>query len=308
VASASYPVRYRQLRFRPLSFSGEQVQARNNREREGRRTSLGEKQEGVAEADEGIGGSAGEADGDVEIDLVVTRKFVGSAKVKKLARTTAFGKIAGIFDEGVPGLGQLAVEVERGLAGEVVLASLRWPIEGDLACQRPMVGKFAGPRQLESGVVAVTRDGIGSAGQTQKKDGGEIETARQRTDLLLDADGDIAEAGSCASSVREIIEVIRDGETEFRFIEETVANESLGEVEDEVVLRVGNEKPVFELKPTLRNNDAGICDRGSVGGNDDFGVWKCLAKKRGSPQEDEREQPAEDVSQSRIWQSMRNHG
>jgi hypothetical protein len=124
-----------------LISSGEQAQARDSRESEGRRTSLGEKQEGVPEADEGIGGSAGEAEGDVEIDLVVTPKFVGGAEVKELARTAAFGKIAGIFDEGVPGRGQLAIEVEGDLAGEVVLASLRGPIEGDLAGQRPMVGK-----------------------------------------------------------------------------------------------------------------------------------------------------------------------
>jgi hypothetical protein len=276
------------------------VQARDNRESEGRRTSLGEKQEGVAEADEGIGGRAGEADGDVEIDLVVTRKFVGGTEVKDLARTAAFGKLAGIFDEGVPGLGQLAIEVERGLAGEVVLASLRRPIEGDLAGQRPMAGKFAGPRQLESGVIAVTRDGIGSAGQAQKKDDGETETARQRTELLLHADGDIAEAGSCARSVGEIIEVIRDGEAELRFIYKTVANGSFGEVEYELVLRMGDEKPVFKLKPALRNNNAGICDRRAVGGNDDFGARKGLTKKRGSSEENKCEQRSCDVSQSRV--------
>lgn len=82
----------------------------------------------------------------MEIDLLATRKFVGGAEVKELARTAAFGKIADIFDEGVPGLAQLSIEVERGLAGEVVFASLRWPIEGDLASQGPMVGEFAGPR------------------------------------------------------------------------------------------------------------------------------------------------------------------
>lgn len=118
--------------------------------------------------------------------------------------------------------------------------------------------------------------------------------------MLLGADSDIAEAGSCASSIGEIIEVIRDGESEFRFIEKTVANGSFGEVEDEVVLRGGHEKPVFKLKPAARNNNAGICDGGAVSGNDDFGVWKCLARKWGGPQENKREQPARNVSQSRI--------
>jgi hypothetical protein len=104
------------------------------------------------------------------------------------------------------------------------------------------------------------------------------------------ADGDIAEAGSRAGSVWEIVEVIRDGEAELRFIEKTVA----------LALRMGDEKPVFKLKPTLRNNNAGICDRRAVGGNDDFGARKGLTKKRGSSEENESEQRSRDVSQSRI--------
>ena len=64
-----------------------------------------------------------QADRDVEVDLVVRRELIGSAEVQELARAAALRKIADIFDEGVPRLGQLTVEVEGGLAGEVVRAS-----------------------------------------------------------------------------------------------------------------------------------------------------------------------------------------
>ena len=53
---------------------------------------------------------------------MVRREFIGSAEVQELTGAAALRKIADIFDEGVPRLGHLTVEVEGGLASEVVRA------------------------------------------------------------------------------------------------------------------------------------------------------------------------------------------
>jgi len=94
-----------------------------------------------------------------------------ASEVQQLARSTALREITGIFDEGIPRLGQLTVEKECGFTSKVVLALLAGPIESDLAARRPILGELVGPRQLQAGVVAVTRDGVRSAGKAQEKDG-----------------------------------------------------------------------------------------------------------------------------------------
>ena len=159
----------------------------------------------------------GEADSDVEIDLVVRRELVGSAEVQNLAGTTALRKIAGIFYEGIPGFGELTVEVKGGLAGEVVRSSECGPVESDLATERPMRRERERPRQLKGGVVVVARDGSCSGGEAEIEDRGEIEIARKWAELLLDSEGQVAEAGSRAGTNGEIVVVVGNCETKLCF-------------------------------------------------------------------------------------------
>ena len=131
-----------------------------------------EKEKGVAETDEGVRSSAGEADSDVKIDLVMRRELVGGAEMQNLAGAASLREIAGVFDEGVPGFSELAVEEEGRLAREVVLTGESGPVEGHLAASRPILGERAGPWELETRVKTMTRNLLCAGGEAQKEDGG----------------------------------------------------------------------------------------------------------------------------------------
>jgi len=131
----------------------------------------------------------------MEVDLVSGSEFIRASKVQNLARSTSFREVTSIFEEGIPGFGQLTIEKERGLAGKVVRALLAGPIECDLTGRRPIIGELVGPGQLEAGVVAVTGDRFSSAGKAQEKNAREIEVPSGWTELLFNPDCDVAKAG-----------------------------------------------------------------------------------------------------------------
>lgn len=108
----------------------------------------------------------------------------------------------------------------------------------------------------------MTRDGRGARRKTQKEDCRQIEAAEQRTELLFGADGEVAETRSRSGAAGQIVVVIRDGQAEFSLGEEAAANTGFGEVERELGLGMCDQKAVFELKSSLRNDDARIGDRG----------------------------------------------
>jgi len=226
---------------------------------------------------------------------VVRRELVGSAEVQNLAGTTALRKIAGIFYEGVPRFGELTVEIEGGLSGEVVRASECGPVESDLATERPIRREPARPGQLNGGVVAVARDGICSGREAEIEDRGEIEIATQWAELLLDSEGKVAEAGSRAGSNGEIVVVVGNGETKLCFGEKAVANAGFGKVEHELTLHVGYEKAILKLKATLGNDHAGIRDSRAVGRNDDLRIRNGLGMDRDGSQEKKRQESEVEV-------------
>jgi len=78
--------------------------------------------EGIAEADGVVGGCGSESEGAVKVELLVGCWLVCGAEVDDVLRAAALGKGAGVFDVGVPGRENLAVEVDAGLAGEISAA------------------------------------------------------------------------------------------------------------------------------------------------------------------------------------------
>ena len=123
-------------------------------------------------------------------------ELIRATKVQNLARFTSVREVPSIFQESIPGLGQLTVEKERGLAGKVVRALLAGPIECDLTADGPFIGESARPGQLEARVVAVTGDRVSSAGKAQENNAREVEVPPGWTELLFDSDCDVAKAGS----------------------------------------------------------------------------------------------------------------
>jgi hypothetical protein len=90
-------------------------------------------------------------------------------------RGSALGEGAGVFDEGVPGPGELAIEEQGGLAGDVAAVALRRPIGGEHARSRPVGGELARPTELRRGTVSVAGDGLRAARQGDVGDYREIE-------------------------------------------------------------------------------------------------------------------------------------
>ncbi len=66
---------------------------------------------GIAKADRVIGGHARNSEAPMKIKLLMQRELVGRAEIDHVLRSAALGKSAGIFDVGVPRLGELAVEI-----------------------------------------------------------------------------------------------------------------------------------------------------------------------------------------------------
>ena len=131
----------------------------------------------VADADVVLRGGAGDAHGDVKVDLLVRRQLVCSSKMEQLPRAATIREIAGIFHEGVPGFSELPVEEKGGFAGEIVLLRKRGPAERDLAACRPLRRHLGAPRQLQAGVVSSTRHPASAGRETHKNDGRKVESA-----------------------------------------------------------------------------------------------------------------------------------
>ena len=78
--------------------------------------------EGIAEADGVVGGCGRESEGAVKVELLMGGRLVCRAEVDDVLWAAALGKGAGVFDVGVPGREDLAVEVDAGLAGQISAA------------------------------------------------------------------------------------------------------------------------------------------------------------------------------------------
>ena len=79
----------------------------------------GPKLEGVADPHEVVHRRRRKAEAEVKIELLVGRDLVRRARVDEVLRASALRKLAAVFDEGVPAAGELPVNVEAGLAGQI---------------------------------------------------------------------------------------------------------------------------------------------------------------------------------------------
>ena len=123
----------------------------------------------------------------------------------------------------------------------------------------------------------MTRDGVSSRGKTEQEDRRKIEMAEQRTKLLLNTDGQVAETGSRGSSVWQIVVVVGSGKAQLCFGEKALANAGFGKIKHELTLRVRDEKAVFKLQAALGDDHARICNRGTIGRDDDFRIRNGLS-------------------------------
>jgi hypothetical protein len=118
--------------------------------------------EGIAYAYELIGGGGGQAEADVKIQLLVRGEFAGSAQMEEMLRASALGEVAGVFDEGVALRGELSVEQETGLTGQIARRSLSGPEKCEHAGGGPIFGDGVRPGQQQLRIVTVTGHGVRS--------------------------------------------------------------------------------------------------------------------------------------------------
>src|ERR1700747_3327850 len=95
--------------------------------------------ERIAEGDLVIRSCGRESEDRVKIKLLVWRKLVCHACVDDVLRASALGERARIFDVGIPGWGELAIEVHAGLSGPIAPARLRGPRYREHACDGPVL-------------------------------------------------------------------------------------------------------------------------------------------------------------------------
>src|SRR5580700_2075212 len=111
-----------------------------------------------------------------------------------MARPTALGKVASVFDERIQGLCKLPIQKKSGLPGEIARIRLSRPVQRKLASGAPICGELSGPRQLKSGVISVARQRFCSRGDAQEDYYRHIKSTGYGPELLFHPDSDVTEA------------------------------------------------------------------------------------------------------------------
>ena len=117
-----------------------------------------------------IHGGGGEAETDVEIELLLGCDLVRRSKMQEVLGSAALREISGILHECVTRFGELPIEQERGLPSEIARRALSGPIDGEHSCCRPIGGELTRPGQLHLRVVAVAGNGMRARGQAERQD------------------------------------------------------------------------------------------------------------------------------------------
>ena len=92
--------------------------------------------DGIAKADRVVRGCGRKTEVAMKVELLMWRRLIGHAEIDYMLGAAVLGKRAGIFDIGVPGLSELPVKVQTGLARQVSPPRLGWPHRGR-TFQRP---------------------------------------------------------------------------------------------------------------------------------------------------------------------------
>ena len=94
--------------------------------------------EGVTDTEEMIGSGGRESKTGMKIDLLIVRELKRGADVEDMHGSAALVKVAGVFDEGIPASGELAIELEAGLTGDIAARAFGWPGDGEHARDGPI--------------------------------------------------------------------------------------------------------------------------------------------------------------------------
>lgn len=207
------------------------------------------------------------------------RRFDGSPEVDQVTGTSTFRKIARIFDERVPHFGQLPVDQKRRLARHIPADALCRPIHREHPRGGPIRRQRSRPGKLDGWIKAMARNRARSGRQTERQNQRNIE-AGFGTELLFHSDREIAKAGA---------EVVRNRQAQLGSRRHSESQQSFRTVEDALPLAGGFGETILELEASLRNHDAGIRHRGTVGVDGRRGTIACSRGCRSKQREDRRQ-------------------
>jgi hypothetical protein len=112
----------------------------------------------------------------------------------------------------------------------------------------------------------MTRDLLRAGREAREGDGRHIKAA-EGAQLLFRADGGVTEAGGHRRCRCEAVVIVRHRDAKLGSRQQSVAEERLRQVHHSAVSEIGCEQAVLHLEATLRDDHAGIGDRGTIGGD-----------------------------------------
>jgi hypothetical protein len=112
----------------------------------------------------------------------------------------------------------------------------------------------------------MTRDLLRAGREAREGDGRHIKAA-EGAELLFRADGGVTEAGGHRRCRCEAVVIVRHRDAKLGSRQQSVADERLRQVHHGAVCEIGCEQAVLHLEAALRDDHAGIGDRGTIGGD-----------------------------------------
>jgi len=108
-------------------------------------------------------------------------------------------------------------------------------------------------------------EGRRAGGEAERDHRCHFEAVRATVQLLFNAGREVAKARSRSRGSRGVPIIIRGREAQFRTRTNSNPDEGLREIESSLPLAARIEHAVFCLEDAVRNDCAGVCDRGPIG-------------------------------------------
>jgi hypothetical protein len=112
----------------------------------------------------------------------------------------------------------------------------------------------------------MTQDLLRAGREAREGDGRHIKAA-EGAELLFRADGGVTEAGGHRRCRCEAVVIVGHRDAKLGSRQQSVADERLRQVHHGAVSEIGCEQAVLHLEAALRDDHAGIGDRGTIGGD-----------------------------------------
>jgi len=143
--------------------------------------------------------------------------------VQQVAGPAALWKVTCIFDKHIPRSCQLAINKERGFAGEISHVILSGAVQREHSRRRPFRRQLPRPCNLNPGIVPVAGHGFGSSRKTEKHSHGNIESSSRWAELFFYSDREVAESRAEAAGRIQIVVIVRHREAQFCILGNTEA-------------------------------------------------------------------------------------